>query len=428
MQIKVLIFLFSLIVSKFAMAQNCTLAATIDDAIGASTFDYITRTIEASKQKGCHSILLRINTPGGSLHSTRLIVEQILASPVPFMCLITPQGGHAGSAGAIILQACHLNGAVKTTNIGAATPIIGTGQETPSDLRKKMINDTVSWLEGITKLRNRNLKFSKEIVTEAKSITSEEAHKIGALDFIADNEKDFLSLCRGKSVVINSNSIQILEGDILEFLPDWRYKVLNFFADPEMSYMIFMGSLALLYLEFTNPGLIAPGVVGGIGLILSLISFHKLDVSWGGLLLLLLGIVFLIAEMFVPSFGALGIGGVIAMVLGSLFLFDAEKTGFTLSLSVILPFVFIIASVFLGLGWFTIKSIRQKTKDSDYDLTHADGVVVSIRLSEADRCEGQVELAGETWNFYSNEQLKVGDHVSVIKREGLNLKIKKKEV
>ena len=259
-------------IAKAAPAASCTLAITINEPISAATLDYFTRAEKKAQDEKCDSLLIRMNTPGGNLQTTRMIVERILASPIPYLCLITPSGGHAGSAGAIILQACHLNGGVIATNIGAATPISGSG-EIPEDLRKKLINDTVSWMEGVTKLRGRNLKFSEEIITEAKSLSSEVAHKEKALDILAQNELDFLKQSEGRKVIVGEKQEAIVAiGDIKEYSPDMRHKVLSFIADPEFAYLLFMGSLALIYLELSHPGLIAPGVLGGIGLIFSLIA------------------------------------------------------------------------------------------------------------------------------------------------------------
>ena len=298
------VFLIAMLISFTGLNAQaaCTLSVTIQEAITASTADYFERAQKKAESAGCSSIFVRMNTPGGSLQSTRLIVERILASPIPYLCLISPSGGHAGSAGAIILQACHVNGGLPATNIGAATPILGNGAEMPEDLRKKLINDTVSWLEGVTKIRNRSLEFSRDIVTEAKALASEEAHKLKALDILAPNEKEFLVQAHGKITQVGEKKDQAVEvGDLQEFSPDLRYKILNFVADPEFAYLLFMGSLALLYFEITHPGLIVPGVIGGISLVLSLIAFHKLDVAWGGLALILLGMAFMVLEIFVLS-------------------------------------------------------------------------------------------------------------------------------
>ncbi len=403
---------------------SCTLGLSINGVISASTLDYLERAQSRAKELGCEAIYLRVNTPGGSLQSTRLIIENILASSVPYLCLITPSGGHAGSAGAIILQACHVNGGLPTTNLGAATPVLlGSGDKTSEDLRNKMVNDTVSLLEGITKLRNRNLKFSREIVTEGKALSSEEAHKIGALDILAKNETDFLEQSAHRKVQMKDQEIHsVAIHTLTEFPQDMRYKVLDFIADPEFAYLLFMGSLALLYLEISNPGLIVPGVLGGIGFVLSLIAFHKLNVAWGGLALILLGIIFLIAELFVPSFGALGIGGLVSLFVGSLFLFDANVSGYTLPLSLILTVVGVLGLFFLGIGALALRTLRFKSRDADEDLKSTPGKVHSVDLGGR---SGQVMILGEIWRFNSDVELQIHDSIRVIERHGLILKVRK---
>lgn len=210
--------------------------------------------------------------------------------------------------------------------------------------------------------------------------------------------------------------------DLREFVPDLRYKVLSFIADPEFAYLLFMGSLALLYVEVTNPGLIAPGVIGGIGLVLSMVAFHKLDVAWGGLALILLGVAFLIAEMFIPSFGALGIGGLIAVFVGSVFLFDAQTTGYTLPISLIVSVVGVLGIFFLGLGYLAVKTIRLRTQDTDAQMQSRDGIVMTV---EGNGHSGQVEIIGEIWKFVSEDSLAPGDRVHITGRQGLTLNVKK---
>lgn len=418
-------FILSVIIMLLGMKATaaCTLAVTVNEAISASTSDYLERAEKLAEEKKCDSILVRMNTPGGSLQSTHIIVEHILASKIPYLCLITPRGGHAGSAGAIILQACHVNGGLVATNIGAATPILGNGEQMPEDLRKKMINDTVSWLEGMTRLRRRSQKFSKDIVTEASSLGSEEAQKVGALDIVANDEQEFLIKAQGRKTVVGEKQESVVAvGELHEFTPDLRYKVLSFIADPEFAYLLFMGSLALLYVEMTHPGLIAPGVMGGLGLVLSMVAFHKLDVAWGGLALILLGIAFLIAELFVPSFGALGIGGLIALFVGSLFLYDPQTTGYHLPFSVITPVVLVLAFFFLGIGYLAFGTFKLKRRDLDSDLQSAEGVVVTV---EANGHRGQIQIMGETWKFVSEDPLELKDRVNVTGRQGLTLNVKK---
>lgn len=417
------IFLFLLFsVFGYSAQAQCTVAVTIDGVITAATKDYLERAGKEVEKRKCQSLLVRINTPGGELQATRLIVEKILASPFPYLCLITPSGGHAGSAGALILQACHVSGGLAATNLGAATPILATGQAIPEDLRNKMINDTVSWSQGLARLRGRNEKIAKEIVTEAKAIGSEEAVKLKALDIYAVNEADFLEKAKNFKVQVQETKNQPVQvGALQEFATDLRYKILDFVADPELAYLLFMASLALLYFEITNPGLIAPGVLGGVGLLLSLIAFHKLEVQWGGLALILMGIGFLVAEVFVPSFGILGIGGMISLVVGSLFLFDTEMTGYSLPLTLILMVSLFLGALFLGLGYLALKSIRKGNKELDSDLI---GRITPITQLDSPHT-GQVEILGEIWKVQSESPLALGDRVRVLKREGLSLKVSK---
>lgn len=422
----VLIFLASgLGRAESANSPHCTVAVTIRDAIGAATLDYLSRAENQAAEHKCDSILVRMNTPGGSLQSTRLIVEKILASPIPYLCLISPSGAHAGSAGAMILMACHVNGGVTATNIGAATPILSNGGETPKDLRNKLINDTVSWMEGIVNLRGRNLQFAKEIVTEAKAVNVEEAKKLKAVDIVAANEADFLQQAAGRKVTLGEKKDQVVQvGELQEFSPDVRYQILNFTADPEISYLLFMGSIALLYAEITHPGLVAPGVIGAMGLILSLISFHKLEVAWGGLALIILGIGFLIAEVFLTSFGILGIGGIASFVVGSVLLFDRDMTGYSLPWPLIAGVTVVFAAILLGLGTLALRTVRRRRKDADFDLKNKKVRVVKV---DSTGHTGQVEILGEIWKFTSDQEIQAHDPVEVLGREGLTLHIRKKE-
>lgn len=425
--LNVLVLFFLIGISALAEKQTSSdcaiLNMKLNGVIGAATWDYLQRGINHAKEEKCKAIYLAVNSPGGSLQSTRLIVEAIMDSDIPFLCLISPAGGHAGSAGAIIMQACHMASGVSATNMGAATPILAQGSEVSDDLRRKMINDTVSWLEGIAKVRNRNLQFAKEIVTEARSITSEEATKIGALDFLSVSESDFFEKIKGKEIKVKNNLVVKLDTfQLKSYEQDLRYRVLELVADPEISYLLFIGSLALLYAEITHPGLIAPGVIGVMGLILSLISFHKLEVVWGGLGLLLFGIVLLIAELFVPSFGILGIGGIISFILGSLFLYDYEVTGYQLSLKLILPIAFMFTAIFLGLGFLFFKTLKRTVKDDDYIFSRS---VFKILTLNEDKKSGQVEVNGDIWNFQSESTVTLADQLEYISRQGLTLKLKK---
>lgn len=414
---KFFLFIFMMVLSKPLWA-TCTVGLQISDTIGAATLDYLQRAEKFAQEKNCDSFFLKINTPGGNLQSTRLIVESILASKRAYLCLIAPSGAHAGSAGAIIMQACHVNGGLAATNIGAATPITLGGEKMPEDLRKKMINDTTSWVVGLAQLRGRNVQFAKDIVVEAKSVSVEQAVKEKAVDILAQNEIDFLEQAKARGLAQNifTNNIQLFE-------PDFRYRVLNLIADPELAYLMFMGSIALLYVEVTHPGAIAPGVIGGIGFVLSLVAFHKLEVAWAGILLILLGVIFGVAEIFVPSFGALGVGGIISLFVGSLFLFDNNMAGYSLSIPLIISVVGTLALIFLGVGYLASKTLNLKTQDNDSDLFEHMGIVKKV---EENRKSGQLEVLGEIWAFSCDNEVNENDQVQIYSRDGLKLKVRKK--
>lgn len=404
---------------SLAFAEGCTLEVPIVGPIGSGTVDVITRAQAKAESEGCESSLLLINTPGGSLESTRMIVEKILNSPKPILCLVYPDGGHAGSAGAIILQACHVNGAMKNTNLGAATPIMGTGQDIDGDLRKKMINDTTSWMDSLTTLRGRDAKFGRDIVTDAKAVSAEEAKKIGAIDLLVQSKSEFLEKAKNREVsMTGGDKARVQTGDLVSFALDVRYQILSLLSDPQIAYLLFLGSLALLYFEFTHPGTLVAGVIGGLGLVLSLVALHKLNVEWGGLVLILLGIALLIAEMFIPSFGALGLGGIAAFIVGSIFLFDPAKTGgYTLPISTILITAAIFASLFLGIGYLVLQTLKLRKERGASEFLGQVAKVVSDQY---------VEIQGELWKFESSDAVKIGDLVEVTKTDGLNLVVKLK--
>ena len=426
---KFLIFIcvyFFLILCPFPL-WACTIQLSIKTAITPVTLDMIKKTITLAEKKNCSSILIEIDTPGGSLPATRLIVQEILNSPLPFLCLVSPKGAQATSAGAIILQACHVAGALRGTNLGASTPVMmGKELGKDSDMRKKVINDTVSFVKSLSHLRKRNEKFAEEIVTQAKSVTAEEALSLKAIDFVGDTASDFLAFSEKRKVEMGGGKkIEVIVGPLKAFPVGLRYSVLNFFADPQILYLLFLGSIMLIYFEFTHPGTLVPGVAGGIGLIISLVGLNAFSVAWGAVALIFAGFILFLAEMLVPSFGILGIGGIISFILGSVYLFDpVEMGGYSLPLPLILAVSIVIGLLMFGAGWLAVKTFRMKRNITAMGTVLAQEGEVTEILDDFGR-KGWMIIHGENWKFRSEKSLKVGDLVQVIKHKKMDLIVEK---
>ena len=406
---------------------TCTVELKIEGVIGAATLDILDRAIyEVEKQK-CSSLLLLINTPGGQLLSTRKIVDRILNTDFPVLCLIYPAGAHAGSAGAIIMQACHVNGGIETTNIGAATPVMGGGQKMSEDLRKKMINDTTSWLDSLTQLRKRNQKFGREIVTEAKAVSANEAAKEKAIDFVGKTKLEFLQFANGREVTVRDGKNHVVQvgGELLPVRLGFRHHFVSFITEPEIIYVLFTGSLFLLYYEITHPGLGAPGILGVMGLVLAFMGMHKLNFSWAGLILILLSMVLFLAEVFISGFGIFGASAIVSFVIGSFLLFDPAKTGgVDIPISLILS-VSIVFALLMGLvTWLAVSTLkmRRKTNISD-DFTDKDVRPAEVVYVNEDGLSGLAFIKGENWRFQCKVAVKKGDKVKVLQYKDLILEV-----
>ena len=406
--------------------NTCTVELKVEGTIGPATLDILNRAIQEVKQQKCVSLLLLINTPGGQLLSTRKIVDRILNVSFPVLCLIHPAGAHAGSAGAIIMQACHVNGALSATNIGAATPITGGGGKMSKDLRKKMINDTSSWLDSLTSLRKRSQKFGREIVTEAKALSAQEAQKEKAIDFVGQTKKDFLLFAKDREVTVkDGQSLTVEVGDLIPLKLGWRHSLVSLITEPEIIYILFTGSLMLLYFEITHPGLGAPGILGVMGLVISFMGMHKLDFSYAGLILILLGMALFLAEIFIAGFGIFGAGGVISFVLGSVLLFDPAKTGGAdIPLSLIAG-VSTVFALFMGLitymAYTTLK-MKKKTSISD-DFMDQEALPAEVTHVNEDGCSGLVFINGENWRFKSKQKVQKGQQVRTLRHHHLILEV-----
>jgi len=399
----------------------------IEGGINPASADYIRKGLEKAKSDGAGLVLIRLNTPGGLLTSTRKIVQSMLVSEVPVVVYIAPSGAHAGSAGVMVTLAANIAAMAPATNIGAAHPVAGTGKDLAKKMNEKVENDTIAFVKSIAEHRKRNVKWAEVAVKKSSSLTSEEALKKKVVDFIASDIGELLKKINGKKVTVHGKGGKkiALNTDNIElrsFKMNTMQKIIMLISEPNIAYLLMMAGMLGLYVEFTNPGLIFPGVAGAVSLVLAFVSLQTLPINIGALLLILLGIAFLIAEIFVTSFGVLSVGGLISLFIGSIFLIDEASTDATISYSLIIPTIVVLAGFILIIGVLLVKSkfIPVATGSKSMEGRNA---VVELDLSP----EGKVFIDGCLWNAESEsgESLKKGEKVTISKVDGLKFFVKK---
>lgn len=410
----------------------------ISGPIGPATSDYVHRGIERAKDTGAALIILRMDTPGGLDTSMRAIIQDILASSIPVATFVAPSGARAASAGTYILLASHIAAMAPATSLGAATPVqIGGGPtpgggETPTDdgkkgtakkkakpgMDEKMLNDAIAYIRGLAQQRGRNADWAEKAVSEAASLPAEEAVKHRVADLVAVDVDDLLKKIDGRRIKMNAGEIKLATKGlaVTPIEPDWRNRLLSVIADPNIiPILMTLGVMGLLY-ELLNPGFVLPGVIGGICLLLALYAVQILPVNYAGVALILLGLGFMVAEAFAPSFGALGIGGVIAFVVGSIMLIDTEATGFQVAWGLILPMAGVSAVFFFVVAALALKARKRSVVSGAEEMIGATGEAL-----EKFSGDGRVRVHGEEWRARTRKPLKRGDRIKVVAREGLTL-------
>lgn len=397
---------------------------TIDGAISPATADFIESAIETAETEGAAALVIRLDTPGGLLNSTKTIVKAFLASSVPVIVYVAPGGSSATSAGVFVTMAAHVAAMAPGTTIGAAHPVSGGGQDIAGDMRKKVENYAVSFVESIATKRGRNVEWAAQAVRESVSITENEAVDLKVVDFVASDIEDLFKKAHGRKIDVSTGTValDLLDENgfpvvVVDQAMTLRQRVLSVITDPNIAYLLMMGGLLGLYMEFSNPGAIFPGVAGVICLLLALLAGQVLPISSTAALLILVGMAFLLAEMFVPSFGVLGIGGIVAVTLGSLFLYTPES-----DLVVDRRLIAVVIAVFATV---VVALIRLVVKDrSRRAATGTEGMVgsVGVAASSISR-EGMVRVHGELWKARSAHPVAEGESVRVLAVHGLVLTV-----
>ncbi len=408
-------------VSTGYAAQSRVYLLDVDAAIGPGVAGYIEEGLQQATEDGAACVVIRLNTPGGLAESMRKIVMAILASPMPVVVYVWPEGARAASAGVMITIAADVAAMAPGTNIGAAHPVGLGGKKIDETMSDKVVNDMVAHARSVAEKQGHNPEWVEQAIRQSVSITETEALEKQVIDVIAEDTDDLLKQINGREVV-GKGTLQLDDVVITPIAESLRDKILRIISDPNIAYILMMIGIAGLYFELSNPGAIFPGVLGAISLILAFFAFQALPVNITGLLLIALALVFFIMEMMIASFGLLSIAGTVALVLGSVMLFDTQETGLAVAWHVLLPIVGLISLFFAVLAGLVFRAHKSRAYTGESGLISKAGVVKLAIPGHGG--QGKVLIRGELWQARSDAEIGVGRVVRVDAVENLVLVVK----
>lgn len=414
----------TIVQTKEDTSSKKAVVLTVDASINPSSAEYIHSGIKHAREINAECLIIKLNTPGGLLKSTRIIVADILDSQIPVIVFVYPGGAQAASAGVFITLAGHIAAMAPGTNIGAAHPVNMQGQQ-DSIMNEKATNDAAAFIRSISEKRYRNVQWAEDAVRKSLSITENEALKEKVIDTIAISVQDLLNKIDGKKVILSSGErlLNTKNAEVINIEMNSKQKLLSLLSDPNIAYVLFMIGIFGIMFELYNPGAIFPGVIGGISIILAFYSMHTLPVNYAGLALIIFGVILFIAEIKIISHGVLAVGGVISLVIGSVMLIDTESTLEVVKISwqVILVIVIITTAFFLFAIGFGIKAQSRKP------VTGAEGIIgeTGVAISSLEP-EGQIRVHGELWSAESIDGfISQGTKVTIIQVSNLKLMVRK---
>ncbi|MEW6590380.1 MAG: nodulation protein NfeD [Pseudomonadota bacterium] len=443
------LFLFAALVLGFAAPAHASTVRvlTVQGAISPASADYLLRGLAKANADRVHLVVIELDTPGGLDSAMRDIIKAILASKVPVATYVSPKGARAASAGTYLLYASHIAAMAPATNLGAATPVelapggqpgapdAPASPDRPDDpaaaqkpakppagdaKTRKVVHDAAAYIRGLAELRGRNAEWAERAVREAVSLPADEALALKVIDLVATDLDDLLKQLHGRTVQVDGAAITLdtARVEIERTAPDWRSRLLAVIGDPSIAYILMLLGIYGLIYEFSNPGMLFPGVVGGICLLLGLFALQVMPISYVGLALMLLGIALMISEAFIPSFGALGLGGIVAFVIGSVMLIDTDVPGYGIPWTLIVPVAVASALFSFFVAGLAIKARARPVVTGAEEMIGASGEITA----DLDH-EGWAHIHGEQWKVRSAVPLKRGSRVRVRARHDLVLDV-----